>query len=199
MNSLIFLVTIIHFVFAINKNPGHLKPFGSVGSLINIKELDQEYPTVVKLFTYYLPKSEPILSRQILINDDHYSIWETDKKLENDVYGLSNTNIQVESFKSKQRQRIQMTFGEFLDRYEKEPLLFAQNIPTNITTAYDILEDILDIVDDKLKENKKSNNTSIDKNDDDMVNNYYRSNENFSNEETDQEEDNDYIDEHNDL
>ncbi|CAF4457609.1 unnamed protein product [Rotaria sp. Silwood2] len=130
MNSLIFLVTIIHFVFAINKNPGHLKPFGSVGSLINIKELDQEYPTVVKLFTYYLPKSEPILSRQILINDDHYSIWETDKKLENDVYGLSNTNIQVESFKSKQRQRIQMTFGEFLDRYEKEPLLFAQNIPT---------------------------------------------------------------------
>ncbi|CAF1099452.1 unnamed protein product [Rotaria sordida] len=132
MNSLIliYLVTIIHFVVTINKNPGHLKPFGSVGFLIDIKELDEEFPTVLELFTYYLPKSEPILSRQVLINDNHYFIWETDKKLENDVYGLSNTNIQVESFKSKQRQRIQMTFGEFLKRYGKEPLLFAYNVPT---------------------------------------------------------------------
>ncbi|CAF1202120.1 unnamed protein product [Rotaria sordida] len=132
MNSLIliYLVTIIHFVVTINKNRGHLKPFGSVGFLIDIKELDEEFPTVLELFTYYLPKSEPILSRQVLINDNHYFIWETDKKLENDVYGLSNTNIQVESFKSKQRQRIQMTFGEFLKRYGKEPLLFAYNVPT---------------------------------------------------------------------
>jgi len=131
MNSLvlIILVTIIHLIFAANQNPGHLKPFGSVGSLINIKELNHEYPTVSKLFTYYIPKLEPILSRQVLNNDNHYSIWQTDKQLRSEVYGLSDTNIQVESFKSRQRQRIQMTFGDFLDRYGKEPLLFADNVP----------------------------------------------------------------------
>jgi hypothetical protein len=131
MNSLtlILLVTIIHFIFAANQNPGHLKQFGSVGSLIHIKELNHEYPTVSKLFTYYIPKSEPILSRQVLNNDNHFSIWKTDKQLENEVYGLSNTNIQVESFKSRQRQRIQITFGQFLDRYGKEPLLFADHVP----------------------------------------------------------------------
>jgi len=131
MNSfiLILLVIIIDVVFAANQNPGHLKPFGSVGSLINIKEINHEFPTVSKLFTYYIPKSEPILSRQVLNNDNHYSIWQTDKHLKNEVYGLSDTNIQVESFKSRQRQRIQLTFGDFLDRYGKEPLLFADTVP----------------------------------------------------------------------
>jgi hypothetical protein len=131
MNSLILilLVAIVSLVFAANQNPGHLKPFGSVGSLINIKELHREFPTVSKLFTYYIPKSEPILSRQILLNDNHYSIWQTDKQLENGVYGLSETNIQVEAFQSRQRQRIQMTFKDFLERYGKEPLLFANTVP----------------------------------------------------------------------
>ncbi|CAF2608434.1 unnamed protein product [Rotaria sp. Silwood2] len=102
----------------------------------------------------------------------------------------------------KEESHIEYLKKFMLDLVDEEEISFKQwtiEFSKNITTAYDILEDILDIVDDKLKENKKSNNTSIDKNDDDMVNNYYRSNENFSNEETDQEEDNDYIDEHNDL
>jgi len=131
MNSLvlIILVTTIHLIFAVNQNPGHLQPFGSVGSIINIKELNHEYPTISKLFTYYIPKLEPILSRQVLNNDNHYSIWQTDKQLQSEVYGLSDTNIQVESFKSRQRQRIPMTFGDFLDRYGKEPLLFADHVP----------------------------------------------------------------------
>jgi len=126
---LILLATIVSFVSGANQNPGHLKPFGSVGSLVNIEELDREYPTVSKLFTYYIPKSEPVLVRQVLIDDNHYSVWQTDKQLEDEVYGLSDTNIQVESFKSRQRQRVPMTFGEFLHRYNKEPLLFADNVP----------------------------------------------------------------------
>jgi hypothetical protein len=97
--------------------------------LINIKKLNQEFPSALKLFTYYIRKSEPFVSRQVLINDQHYSVWQTDAQLENEVYGLSNTNIQVESFKLRQRQRVEMTFGDFLHRYEKEPLLFADNVP----------------------------------------------------------------------
>jgi hypothetical protein len=131
MNSfvLIILVTIINLIFAANQNPDHLQPFGSVGSLINIKELNHEYPTISKFFTYYIPKLEPILSRQVLNNDNHYSIWQTDKQLQSEVYGLSDTNINVESFKSRQRQRIQMTFGDFLNRYGKEPVVFVDNVP----------------------------------------------------------------------
>lgn len=131
MNSLILflLVIIIHIIIAAKQNPGHLKPFGSVESIINIKELHQEYPTITKLFTYYIPKSEPVISRQVLNNDNHYSSWQTDKQLETDVYGLTETNIQVESFKAGQRHRIQITFGEFLNRLGKVPLLFADSVP----------------------------------------------------------------------
>lgn len=123
------ILLIIPFAFAVNQNPGHLKPFGSVGSLIDVNELDQEFPTVLELFTHYLPTSEPILSRQVLFNDKEYSVWETDETLQASVYGLSNTSIHVETLKSKQRQRIKMTFEEFFDRYEKEPLLYANNVP----------------------------------------------------------------------
>ncbi|UJR21880.1 hypothetical protein I4U23_024953 [Adineta vaga] len=108
-------------------NLGHLKPFGSVGSLINIDEINGKYPDVLKLFTYYLPKSEPILSRQVLINDNSYEIWKTDDELENEVDGLSKTNIYVDSF--SQSQRTQMKFSEFFDRYQKEQLYLADNVP----------------------------------------------------------------------
>ncbi|CAF4827552.1 unnamed protein product, partial [Rotaria sp. Silwood1] len=75
--------------------------------------------------------------------------------------------------------------------------LFDNN---NITTAYDILQDILDIVDDKFNEKNQLNNISIDQNDDEKFNNNHSSNEIFTGDETDEEEDNnDYINEHDDL
>jgi hypothetical protein len=126
---LIVLVTVINLISAANKNPGHLKPFGSVGSLINIEEMHGEFPTVSKLFTSNIPESETVISRQVLNGDKHYEIWQTDDQLENEVYGLSKVNIHVESYKSRQRQRVEMTFGEFLERYKKEPLLFADLVP----------------------------------------------------------------------
>lgn len=127
---LVFLVIKIHFILSENQHPGHLKPFGSIGTVINIKELDYEFPSVVKFFSYYIPKSEPIISRRVLKSDKHYSIWQTNEQLLEEVYGLSDTNIQVESFKSTPRQIIQMTFEEFLQRYGKEPLLYAHHVPT---------------------------------------------------------------------
>ncbi|CAF1580189.1 unnamed protein product, partial [Adineta steineri] len=124
---LILLVSLINLTLSSHSNPGHLKPFGTVGSLVNIEEINGEYPNILKFFTYYLPKSEPILSRQVLINDQYYNIWKTDEQLENEVEGLSKANIYVESM--TQRQRTQMKFAEFFDKYQKEHLFFADNIP----------------------------------------------------------------------
>ncbi len=124
---LILLVSIINLILSSHSNPGHLKPFGTVGSLINIEEINGEYPNILKFFTYYISKSKPILSRQVLVNDLYYNIWKTDEQLENEVDGLSKTNIHVESL--KQHQRIQMKFGEFLDNYQKEHLFLADNLP----------------------------------------------------------------------
>jgi hypothetical protein len=131
MNSfiLILLMTIINIVFGTNQNPGHLKAFGSVGSLIDIKELQREFPSVSKLFTYYIPKLEPIISRQVLNEDQYFSLWKTDKELLDQVYGLSDMNIQVESFKSRQQQRVQMKFEDFLHRFGTEPLFFVDKVP----------------------------------------------------------------------
>jgi hypothetical protein len=123
----ILLVSVINLIASSHSNSGHLKPFGTVGSLINIEEIDGEYPNLLKFFTYYIPKSEPILSRQVLINDINYDMWKTDEQLENEVDGLSKTNIYAESF--KRPQRIQMKFGDFLDKYQKEHLFIADNVP----------------------------------------------------------------------
>ena len=130
--SFILLMTIVSIVFGANQKPGHLKAFGSVGSLIDINELQREYPSVSKLFTYYIPKLEPILSRQVLNEDQYFSLWKTDKELLNQVYGLSDTDIQVESFKSRQQQRMTMKFGDFLQRFGREPLFFADKVPSAI-------------------------------------------------------------------
>ncbi|CAF1198630.1 unnamed protein product [Rotaria sordida] len=76
-----------------------------------------------------------------------------------------------------------------------------------ITAAYDIIEDILDIVDANLDQTNQSNNISINNIDDEMYNNNHRINETFSGDETGEEEeeeegeeeDNDYIDGHDEL
>jgi hypothetical protein len=120
-------VSIVKLILSSHSNPGHLQPFGTVGSLINIEEINGEYPELLKFFTYYIPQSEPILSRQVLINDLHYNIWKTDEQLENEIEGLSKINIHVDSL--KHHQRMQMKFGDFLDKYQKEQLFLADNLP----------------------------------------------------------------------
>lgn len=123
----ILLVSIINFILCSQSNPGHLQPFGTVGSLKTIEEINGQYPDILKFFTYYIPQSVPIISRQVLINDLYYSIWKTDEELEKEVEGLSKININVESL--TQNQRIQMKFGDFIDKYQKEHLFFADNLP----------------------------------------------------------------------
>jgi hypothetical protein len=125
--SYLYFILLLSLINLSSSNLGHLKPFGSVGSLINIEEIDRQYPDILKLYTYYISKSEPILSRQVLINDSYYNIWQTDEQLESEVHGLLKTNIHVESM--KQQQRIQMNFGDFLDKYQKDYLILADNVP----------------------------------------------------------------------
>lgn len=124
---IILLVSIVNLNLCNNSNPGHLKPFGTVGSLINIEEINKEYPDALKFFTSYVSKSEPFISRQVLNNDMYFNVWQSNEKLESEIDGLSKTNIVVESI--KQRKRIQMKFGEFLDLCDKENLFFADNVP----------------------------------------------------------------------
>lgn len=126
----ILLMSMVNLALTANQNPGHLKAFGSVGSLIYIDEIPREFPTVLKLFTYHVAQSEPIVSRQVLNEDGHYSIWQTDEQLLQGVYGLAETNIPVQSFKSRQQEEVQMTFEDFLSRRRREPLLFADQVPT---------------------------------------------------------------------
>ena len=54
-------------------------------------------------------------------------MWKTDEKLENELRGLAKVNIYVDSLNNS--QRLQMKFGEFLDRYQNEALYFADNVP----------------------------------------------------------------------
>lgn len=121
---LILLVSIIHLIVS---NSNQWKPFGTGGSLKTIEELNREYPNSLEFFTNYIPKSEPFLSRQVLINDPHYHIWETDEQLENEVDGLAKIHIYVEA--TRQQQRIQMRFGDFLEKYQKDHLFLADNLP----------------------------------------------------------------------
>ena len=129
MNSLllVLLVALVNLNLSSQSIPGHLKPFGSVGSLVNIEEIRGSYVDVLKLFTYYLPRSEPIVSRRVLINEESFNMWKTDEKLENELRGLAKVNIYVDSLNNS--QRLQMKFGEFLDRYQNEALYFADNVP----------------------------------------------------------------------
>lgn len=132
MNSVVcfLLLAMVNIALTANQNPGHLKAFGSVGSLIYIDEIPREFPTVSNLFTYHIAQSKPIVSRQVLNEDGHYSIWQTDKQLLDEVYGLAETTIPVQSFKSRQQEEVQMTFKDFLSRRAREPLLFVDQVPT---------------------------------------------------------------------
>ena len=123
----ILLVSTINIAYSNDSNPGHLKPFGTVGSLIDIEEINGEYPSIFRLLPHYISQTQPIVSRQVLINDIHYNIWKTDEQLENEVDGLSKISIHVQSL--TQRQHMQMKFGDFLDKYQKDQLFYADNVP----------------------------------------------------------------------
>ena len=126
--SVIFLlVSIIELTLSSQSSPGHLQPFGSAGPLQPIEEFTGEYPSASKLFLHFLPNSLPFLSRQVLINELHYHLWQSNEQLTNDVSGLSQSTVVVESLKSQ--ERIQMKFTDFLDRYERDSLFLADNVP----------------------------------------------------------------------
>lgn len=120
-------ITLIHLVSSTHSDLGHLKPFGTAGSLSDVEEIQDAYPEIFKFFTFYLPKAEPVLSRQVLNHDSHFHIWKTDEQLEMEVAGLSKTSVSVQTM--HQPQPLQMNFGEFLDRYQKERLYLADTVP----------------------------------------------------------------------
>lgn len=122
-----FFILFLCVFHGILSNPNQYKPFGTIGSLKNVEEIDGKYPDTLEFFSKSISKSEPILSRQVLINDQHFNIWKTDEQLEREVNGLAKISVVVESI--HQQQRIQMKFGDFLDKYQNDHLFLADNLP----------------------------------------------------------------------
>ena len=122
-----FIILFLSIFHCILSNPNQYKPFGTIGSLKNVEEIDGKYPDTLEFFSKYISKSEPILSRQVLINEQHFNIWKNDEQLEREVNGLGKINVVVESI--HQQQRIQMKFGDFLDKYQNDHLFLADNLP----------------------------------------------------------------------
>ena len=126
--SVIFLlVSIIELTVSSQSLPGHLQTFGSAGTLQPIEEFTGDYPSASKLFLHFIPTSLPFLSRQVLINELDYHLWQSNEQLTNDVVGLSQSTVVIES--PKEQERISMKFTDFLDRYETESLFLADNVP----------------------------------------------------------------------
>lgn len=122
-----FLILFLSIFHCILSNPNQNKPFGAIGSLKTIEEIHEKYPNTLEFFSKYLSKSSPILVRQVLTNDLHFNIWKTDEQLEREVDGLGKINVYVEAI--HEQQRIQMRFGDFLDKYRRDHLFLADNLP----------------------------------------------------------------------
>ena len=123
---LLLFLTVIKLSVSSQSHPGHLKPFGSAGTITPIIELAGSYPDVSKLYTYHIFKSEPVLSRQVLNKDRHYEVWQSDEELKK-IEGLDAAEVLVQSH--KEIDRIPMSFIDFLTRYRRENLFLADNLP----------------------------------------------------------------------
>lgn len=112
-----------------HSHPGHLKPFGSAGTIGNVEEINGEFPNLSQLLDDFLLKSKPFVSRQVWSRREHLDLWRTDEQLENEVYGLSKSQVRTEFHRGDRLEHVQMPFGEFLERYRSESLVLADSIP----------------------------------------------------------------------
>lgn len=125
---LFFLHLIVHS--STSRHPGHLKPFGSSGPFKQIDEFLNDFPDPIAFFDDYVFKSRPVLLRQVLINDPHLSIWNTDEQLK-ELFLNDNEMVHVETRKKESRKQdiLNMTMTEFLQRYQSEELYLVEEVP----------------------------------------------------------------------
>ena len=112
-----------------HSHPGHLKPLGSAGTIVNVEEINGEFPNLSQLLNDFILKSKPVISRQVWNPKSHLELWQSDQNLENEVYGLSNHKIRVEFYRGDRLEHVQIPFGEFVERYKSESLILADSIP----------------------------------------------------------------------
>jgi len=129
---LIYFYLFNFFVYSssFSQHPGHLKPFGSLGPFEQIHELTNNFPNPIIFFDNYVSKSRPVLLRQILANDPHLSLWNTDEKLK-EIFFNNNDIVHVETRKKENRKQdiLSMTMTEFLKRYQNEELYLVEEVP----------------------------------------------------------------------
>ena len=112
-----------------HSHPGHLKPFGSAGTIVDVEEINGEFPNLSQLLNDFLLKSKPFVSRQVWNRPEHLDLWQTDEQLESEVYGLSKHQVRTEFHRGDRLERVQIPFGEFIERYRSEPLVLADSVP----------------------------------------------------------------------
>ena len=109
---------------------GHLKPFGSTDSPLTVREFSNEFPTALTFVDEHLEKSVPFLVRHVLNENLHFEMWRTDQTIENEINDFNDDEVFVQS--SRDPERIQMNFRDFLKRYIGENLFLVDNLPTKL-------------------------------------------------------------------
>ena len=129
---LVICLFLVHLLICSSKSnhPGHLKPFGSSGPFAPIDEVADGFPSPFVFFENYLFKSRPVLFRQALAADPHFSLWKSDEQL-NEIFADNEDIVHVETQKKETRQQdiLSITMREFLERYQHEELYLVEEVP----------------------------------------------------------------------
>ena len=129
---LVICIFLVHFSLCSSKSnhAGHLKPFGSSGPFEEIEEVTDGFPSPFTFFDKYLFKSRPVLFRQALVGDPHFSLWKSDEQMK-EIFADNEDIVHVETRKKETRKQdiLSMTMKEFLERYQREELYLVEEVP----------------------------------------------------------------------
>ena len=109
-------------------HPGHLKPIGSHGNILNVESIDF-FPDPSVFFTNFVHGSKPLLIRGGAKISPAYSLW-TDEYLGNIEKGKEEIVI-VEQAKKENRTLSpeEIPFTEFVQRYRNEDIYLVNDLP----------------------------------------------------------------------
>ena len=109
-------------------HPGHLKPIGSHGKILNVESINY-FPDPSVFFTNFVDGSKPLLIYGGAKISPAYSLW-TDEYLGNIEKGKEETVI-VEQAKKENRSLSpeEIPFTEFVQRYRNEDIYLVNDLP----------------------------------------------------------------------
>ena len=108
--------------------PGHLKPIGSHGKILDVESVDY-FPDPSVFFTNFVYNSKPLVIRGGAKISPAYSLW-TDEYLLNFENGKKEIVV-VEQAKKENRTLSpeEIPFTEFVQRYRNEDIYLVNDLP----------------------------------------------------------------------